>query len=121
MAKYHVGQKLWLDHRIYGLRSHGRSCTVKTVGRKWVTLDCNSRFDAKCDLPVRVQDSERRVFESQEHAERYCRVRDNWTSFVAHLRHMPMPADMTTEKIIAATELLGISYEVVAPKEKTDG
>lgn len=119
MAKYQVGQKLWLDP-IYDKRAIGREATVKAVGRKWITLDCNRKFDAKCDLPLRVHDGDRRVFESQEHATRYRRVSTNWSNLVMHLRNHPLPTDMTTEKIIAAAELLGIDYEIVKGKETKD-
>jgi hypothetical protein len=121
MAKYYVGQKLWRSPK-HGRREHGREVTVKTVGRKWVTLDSNMRFDAGEDLPATIDEwCDWQVFESEDHATRYRRLRNNWSALAIHFRHMPMPADMTTERIVAAAKLLGIDVEIVSGKETTDG
>lgn len=117
MAKYQVGQKLWLEPT---WRKYGYEVTVKAVGRKWITLDNRMRFEASSSLPALEEGTNWTVFESQEHATRYLRLRTNWSNLVMHLRNRPMPADMTTEKIIAAAELLGIDYEIVKGKETKD-
>ena len=121
MAKYQVGQKLWLEP-VNDRRATGRKVTVQAVGRKWVTVDRDKQFEASSDLPTSFDwgGLRWRVFESQEHATRYRRASSNWSNLVAHLRYARMPADMTTEKIIAAAELLGIDYEIVKGKETKD-
>lgn len=121
MAKYRLWQKLWL-HPVHGRREHGREVTVKVVGRKWITLDNNMRFDAGQDLPATIDEwSDWQVFESEGHAARYRRTRSNWAAFCAHLRNSAMPADMTTDKIVAAAKLLGIDVEIVSSKDNSDG
>lgn len=124
MAKYHVGQKLWVEH--VSDRRYYAQCelTVGIVGRKWVTFKDGSRFNLAEPLPAKLErgyGAGFMVYESKEHADRHRRLRDNWSNLVIHLRHMPMPADMTTDKIIAAAELLGVKYEIVNRKEATDG
>lgn len=118
MAKYQVGQELWIAPT-WGC-SYGYSATVKAVGRKWVTLDNRRRFDAKGSLPAWADDGRCLVYESQADCVRRHRLRNNWSNLVMHLRNRPMPIDMTTEKIIAAAELLGIDYEIVKGKETKD-
>ncbi len=120
MAKYYVGQKLWAAPR-HGMSEHGREVAVKIVGSQWVTLDDNSRFLVKDCLPAKCANYSWQVFESEEHADRYRRTRNNWAAFCAHLRNSAMPADMTTDKIVAAAKLLGIDVEIVSSKEANDG
>lgn len=120
MAKYQVGQKLWLNST-HGHREHGHEAEIKTVGRKWITLDNNLCFAAQRELPAPTSSYGWQVFESKGHADRYLRLRTNWSNFGMHLRNHPLPADMTTEKIIAAAELLGIDYEIVKGEEASNG
>ena len=120
MAKYYVGQKLWLNPK-HGRREHGREVEVKIVGRKWITLDDNRCFLATSGLPAMASSYDWQVFESEEHATRYRRIRNNWSALAQHFRHMPMPADMTTERIVAAAKLLGIDVEIVSGKDANDG
>ena len=115
MARYQVGQKLWLEPTWGSKR--GYEVTVKVVGRKWITLDNGMRFEALSSLPALENGTNWLVYESQDDFVRRRRVSQNWSNLVMHLRNRPMPADMTTEKIIAAAELLGIDYEIVKGKE----
>lgn len=108
--KFYVGQVLWyVPFKGYGRGSPGE-VTVKSVGRKWVTLSDNDRFDANTMLvDGRGYSSPGRLWLSKEEQEAHADLHNAWRAMRKHFDGLSYaPEGVTLNDIQQARKLLRI-------------
>lgn len=102
---YRPGVVLWFRHVARG----GNEVTVKTVGRRWVSLTNGMRVEiGSRQVDGGDYSSPGMLWRSRQEYEEAMALLAQWIAFQQRLTHQ-VPEGLTVEKLEAVRELLGMS------------